>query len=776
MKKIAELLSPAGSTAAMTAAVQCGADAVYLGAGDFNARKSADNFGGELSEAVGYCHARDTKVYVTLNTMVRQDELKRLEKTIEEICLSRADGVIVQDLGVARAVRQMAPDLPLHASTQMAVHNPQGVEFLVKNGFSRVVMAREMEYAEIARCANLGAELEVFIHGALCVSCSGQCLFSSMVGGRSGNRGLCAQPCRMKYRMGDREGYLLSTKDLCSVDQLQSLLQAGADSLKIEGRLKRPEYVAQTTAAYRRLLDNISMGKKTDTGLLREAMKQMFNRGGFTEGYGLGVKDTELMYAKKPNHMGVEIGVCRKNGEVLLRESVDGKDALALLRDGRSEIPVRMSTAAKGSAALGEARKGDTLIRLVSQAQMKAAQDSFCGEFRKFPISAILRLKIGENASLTLSDGIHSVLCEGEAVQPAENKPTDPERIYSQIEKLGDTPFSLWYYSADIDPNAFVPISAINALRRRAAELLIEARLGNAHACRPMLLPEQAKIEKTQPELLCQSADPSVLRRALDSGADFAVFAPEDLRLEALENALDELPERFDLALPPVMTENTLIDTNRWANAYAARIRRVLINNISQLAPKWNAEIAGDLFLNIANGLAAEQLRHWGVESITPSVELNRTQIEAFAARRELIVYGRIPLMQLRHCPLRACTGMDGMHKSCRRCDKCAPDERINAKELIDRTGAHFPLRRIASEDGCVIQLLNSASLMLLRKSAALPAAESLRMLLDAGDPIEAITTLHRAAIDGQDPRKHPIWPEIEKMNTTTGHYFRGAE
>ncbi|MBQ3574889.1 MAG: U32 family peptidase, partial [Clostridia bacterium] len=201
MKKIPELLSPAGSAAAMVAAVQCGADAIYLGAGDFNARRNADNFGGELDAAVGYCHARGTQVYVTLNTMVRQDELSRLEKTIGEICTSGADGVIVQDIGVAKAVHQMTPTLPLHASTQLAVHNPQGVEFLVKNGFTRVVMAREMEFEEIARCAGLGAELEVFIHGALCVSCSGQCLMSSIIGGRSGNRGLCAQPCRMKYRM-----------------------------------------------------------------------------------------------------------------------------------------------------------------------------------------------------------------------------------------------------------------------------------------------------------------------------------------------------------------------------------------------------------------------------------------------------------------------------------------------------------------------------------------------------------------------------------------------
>ena len=760
----------------MVAAVQCGADAIYLGAGDFNARKSADNFGGELEGAVGYCHARGTQVYVTLNTMVRQDELSRLEKTIDEICLSGADGVIVQDIGVARAVKQMAPSLPLHASTQLAVHNPQGVEFLVKNGFTRVVMAREMEFSEIARCANLGAELEVFIHGALCVSCSGQCLMSSLIGGRSGNRGLCAQPCRMKYRMDEKEGYLLSTRDLCSLDHMQSLIQAGADSLKIEGRLKRPEYVAQTTAVYRKLLDDIRDGRRTDTAVLRREMQQMFNRGGFTTGYGPGVKDTELMFSKKPNHMGVEIGVCRKNGEVELSENIDSKDALALLRGRDTEIPVHMNASAKGYALLPEARKGDVLVRLVSNAQMKAAQELFCGEFKKFPVDITLKLITGAEAEISLSDGVHSVSCKGGTVQQAQNKPTDPERIRTQIEKTGDTPFEIRNYTAEISENAFVPVSAVNQLRRQAVEKLIEKRFGKPHEFSSLKLPPQEKYAKTQPELLVQSSNADILNRALESGADFAVYAPEDLRISALDAVLARLPERFDLALPPVMAENTLKTVNAWANSHPGRIRRVYINNISHLACEWQAETAGDMFMNIANGLSAAQMKDWGMEIITPSAELNRSQIEAFSAKKQLIVYGRLPLMQLRHCPLRAAKNIDGAHKTCRRCDAAHPDDKINAKEFIDRTGAHFPLRRIASDEGCVIQLLNSAKLMLLRKHLSLPQAEAWRMLLDADDPVEAVTALHRAAIDGENPRNHPDWQEIENMNTTTGHYFRGAE
>ena len=358
-----ELLCPAGSAPSMVAAVQCGADAVYLGAGDFNARRSADNFGGELDAAVLYCHARGVRVYVTLNTMVRQDEMARLETTIGEICRAGADGVIVQDLGVARAIRQMAPSLPLHASTQMAVHNRQGVEFLAEQGFARVVLAREMRFDEIARCAGLGAELEVFVHGALCVSCSGQCLMSSMIGGRSGNRGLCAQPCRMKYRTGGREGYFLSTRDLCGLPELSAYAQAGVDSLKIEGRLKRPEYVAATALAYRGALDALQNGAPFDVAHAEVELAQMFNRGGFTRGYGAGVRDDRLMFAERPNHMGVEIGRCKRRGEIALSAPVHAQDVLALRR-GNTDIPVKAATA-DTSVQLREARAGDALVRLV---------------------------------------------------------------------------------------------------------------------------------------------------------------------------------------------------------------------------------------------------------------------------------------------------------------------------------------------------------------------------------------------------------------------------
>ena len=764
--KMPELLCPAGSAPAMVAAVQCGADALYMGAGEFNARKSADNFGGELDSAVGYCHARNAKVYVTLNTMVRQNEMDRLEKTVEEICLSGADGVIVQDFGVAKAVKQMAPSLPLHASTQMAAHNPQAVDFLVKQGFTRVVLAREMEYEEIARCANRGAELEIFVHGALCVSCSGQCLMSSLIGGRSGNRGMCAQPCRMKYRMDDQESYLLSTRDLCGLDGLESLIQAGADSLKIEGRLKRPEYVAVTAKAYREALDNLASGKKIDLENTKITLAQMFNRGGFTRGYGFGVDDNELMYHHRPNHIGVEIGVSRKNGDVELHASADPKDAL-VLRRGSEDIPVQ-------NMNFRDARKGDKLVRLVSQQQMADAQASFAGEHKKFPMDMRLTLNVGKNAVLELDNEGKSVRVEGETVQQAMNRPADPQRIRAQMEKLGDTIFYIQNYSAAIDEMAYLPVSALNALRRTATEKLFALRMGSAHECAKLVLPKIEKNASEPVELAAQSADPEILRRALSAGADFAVFAPEDLRESALNEALERLPERFDLALPAVMAEKTLNILHAWAQKNAGRIRKTLVSNVGQLGLSWPGEVCGDAPLNIANSLSVQQLADWNIHEYTPSVELNRSQISDLGGKRQLIVYGRLTLMYLRHCPLRASRGLKGLHKACRRCDSAS--ECISDKTLTDRTGAQFPLRRIASDAGCVIQLRNSAKLMLLRKISSLPKASSWRLILDESDPVEDIVRLHAMAVAGENFRSDPAWAQIEKMNTTTGHYFRGAE
>ncbi len=774
-----ELLAPAGDESALRAAVQNGADAVYLGAGAFNARRHAGNFDGEaLDAAVRYCHARGVKVHVTLNTLVRQDEFPALLEAVRAVNASGADAVIVQDFGVARALRQVAPEIQLHASTQMAVHNRQGVAFLREQGFHRAVLARELTFPEMAECAREGIEIETFVHGALCVACSGQCLMSSLVGGRSGNRGLCAQPCRLPWKLEGHEGHLLSTRDLCGIGDLARLRDSGVASLKIEGRLKRAEYVAVTVAAYRRALDALYEGRDFDPADDRAALAQMFNRGGFTHGYGPGVAESDLMYPARPNHIGMRVGSCPRDGEALLETNLENADALALRRRNGEDVPVKLSGAAGERVRCPKARKGDALFRLVSEAQMKAARDSFDGEHRPVAVNARATLRVGQPARLWVSDGAHEAEAVGEVIQPATGRGLDVERVVAQLKKTGGTAYAMADVAVDGDPNAFCPASLLNALRRDALSALEAARTAVRRESRPALPPVVAGNNDGKPLLYAQSGDASVLRSALANGADVAVYCPEDLR------HLDDpaLPERFALALSPVMTAGALDAVNAWANANGHRISATFLSNIGQLGLEWPGERVGDYMLNAANDATVSQLNEWGLSSFTPSVELNAGQIKSLAGRTNLIMWGRVPLMHLRHCPLWAAEGMRGRHADCRHCDACPPGERLEGKSLVDRRGAAFPLHRVAmpgektGAGGCVIQVLNSVPLMPLRRLDRLPEASGWRLLLRSDEPVEAVVRVYRAALDGADFKALPEWERIDKMETTAGHYFRGVE
>ena len=778
-----ELLAPAGDEKALVAAVQNGADAVYLGTGAFNARRNAANFDGDaLDRAVAYCHARGVRVHVTLNTLVTPGELPALYDAVDAIDRSGADAVIVQDLGVARAVGRRAPRLQRHASTQMAVHNRQGVAFLARNGFDRAVLARELTFSEMAECAVQGIEIETFVHGALCVACSGQCLMSSLVGGRSGNRGLCAQPCRLPWRLDGREGYLLSTRDLCGLSDLARLRDAGVASLKIEGRMKRAEYVAVTVAAYRRALDALYEGREFDAAVERAGLLQMFNRGGFTRGYGPGVAEGDLMYPERPNHIGVAVGRCARGGEVALEADVEQADALVLRREGKDDIPVKLAGRRGERVKCPAARPGDALFRLVSAAQMNEARESWAGERRTTPVSMRAALRVGFPAKLRVSDGTHEVEAVGDVVQAATGRGLDRERTEVQLKKTGGTPYAVTGVALDADANAFCPASMLNALRRDALTALEAARTAVPREACPRPdgdVPGGGVAPRSEmpgkPLLLAQSDDVNQLTVALANGADVAVFAPSDVRREALEAVdLSPLGGRLALALPAVLTAEALDGLNAWAGRYPFAM--TFLSNIGQFALAWPGERAGDYLLNIGNGLSVEQLSEWGVDIYTPSVELTAGQAGALGGRKSLMMWGRIPLMHLRHCPLRAVEGMKGKHAACRHCDGCGPVDRLDGRAMIDRRGAAFPLKRLAMPGGCVIQVLNSVPLMPLKRLDRLPKAEGWRLLLNPGEPTEAVVKVYRTALDGADFRALPEWDIFEKMNTTAGHYFRGVE
>ena len=416
-----ELLSPAGKMLALKAAVANGADAVYLGEKEFSARKGADNFTWEeLEEALRYCHARGAKVHLTLNTLLYDRELKAFEKCVEKCAETGVDAVIVQDLGAADMIKNICPELSIHGSTQLTAANEKDVEALLNRGFSRVVLSRELSWREVEKIyKNTNAELEVFAHGALCVSFSGKCLMTSFIGGRSGNRGMCAQPCRQCYFSEGKRGFFLSPRDLCLADEIKLLSQVGVSSLKIEGRMKSPEYVAAVTRIYRKYIDNPLPLSQDD----EDSLKKIFVRGdGFTKAYFKEINTPQMMnYSISNDKLS-----SRADSEALARERQSYREGF---------------------------------------------------ENKKLDISAFLKVKKGIPSSLTLTDRDgNSVTSYGDIPEKAIHVAINEESARERIDKFGQTIFALKEFNCEIDENLSLSAASLNKLRRDGAAFLYNKR------------------------------------------------------------------------------------------------------------------------------------------------------------------------------------------------------------------------------------------------------------------------------------------------------------
>ena len=420
MKNKLELLAPAGKWESLVAAVQNGADAVYLGEQSFSARKNAVNFTWEeIRKAVRYCHIRGVRVFLALNTLIGEDELPLFEKAVVKAAETGVDALIIQDLGAAKIAKTVCPDMPIHASTQLTASNVYDVKDFQDRGFSRVVLSRELSEKEINHIyTETGAEIEAFAHGALCISFSGKCLMSSFIGGRSGNRGMCAQPCRQMYFCGKNKGYLLSPRDLCLADDLEKMADAGVRSFKIEGRMKSPEYVATVTGIYRKYLDSFNNLSIED----EDKLKKIFVRGdGFTRAYFAGQNTPEMM------------------NYTLSNDNISSRADDSVLKEARASF-----------------REGV--------------------ENKKIPVDASLKLQYGNPSLLTLSDGEFTAEVFGSEGESAQNTPLSEERARAQIGKMGQTPFELHKFEFSADENITLPVSELNRLRRECAELLQNKR------------------------------------------------------------------------------------------------------------------------------------------------------------------------------------------------------------------------------------------------------------------------------------------------------------
>ncbi len=497
-----ELLSPAGNMECLKAAIEGGCDAVYLGGYAFGARSFAGNFSNEeLIEAISYAHLYGVKVYVTVNTLVYESEVELFLNYIDFLYQNNVDAIIIQDLGMMDLIHQTYPDLEIHASTQMHIHNIEGVKAVEQIGLSRVVLARETDINTIRHIKeNCKIELEIFAHGALCFCYSGQCLMSSMIGGRSGNRGTCSQCCRMPYTLYNQEkpinqdAYVLSPKDLNTLENIGQLIEIGVDSIKIEGRMKRPEYVYYVTHLYRKAIDDYNNGNKIIiTEQEQNTLKKLFHRE-FTKGYLFDEEDKNWLNPARPNHIGIKIGevISYDKGMVTCKLSypVHQNDGIRILGhyedNGCILNKIYQNKKLTNQGRIGDtisfALKGnfkpkDTLVLTSDSHDLEEIQKKIKERTRKIPIEGEIELKVGKCIRYQVTDGIHKITVIGKIpVMTSQNAPLTTKRIEEQLNKLGDTIYTLQNLEIHMEDHIFVPIQELNQIRRTSIEELNQKR------------------------------------------------------------------------------------------------------------------------------------------------------------------------------------------------------------------------------------------------------------------------------------------------------------
>ena len=586
-----ELLSPAGSRAALEAAVQSGADAVYMGFGAFNARRNAKNFTDEeFADAVAYCHLRGVRVFLTLNTLLTDRELPQAAEVLRKASRMGVDAVLVQDWGVLTLAQAVTPDLPIHASTQMSLFTSGGARWAERLGMERVVLARELSREDIANvCRNCGAEIEVFVHGALCMCYSGQCTMSALIGQRSGNRGACAQPCRLPYGVNGpcKNQFPLSLKDANLSAYLQELGDMGVACLKLEGRMKRPEYVAVITSIYRRLIDE----KRSPTAEESRALEQAFSRSGFTDGY----------YRR---------------------------------RKGPAMFGTRPENAPEPKELFSEARK------LYEN-----------GEHKQIDLSLRATIWADEASTLTASDGVHTVTVTGPVPEAARNRALTASDVAERLQKTGGTVFRCKAAEVSVGEGLMLTAAAINGLRRDALEALAAARTAvpQRRSLPTPALPEQETFSPAAPKLTCSIARLDQLTETLADDAEM-IYVP----IELLPGLTDYRGRaKLCAVLPRVWRDGDEAGFRKILETTPA-LSAVSIGNAGHMAITEGLplEKRGDFGLNVFNSRAVAFWQGQELDSVTVSFELRHQQVRELRKYLpcEGIVYGRLPLMITENC------------------------------------------------------------------------------------------------------------------------------
>lgn len=682
MNKKVEILSPAGSYESLKAAIAAGADAVYIGGTRFGARAYANNLTEEeLLEAIDYVHLHGRKIYLTINTLLKEHELyNELYDYLLPYYKQGIDAVIVQDIGVLTYIKEQFPDLPIHASTQMTITNVLGAQFLKSLGAERIVTAREMQLSEIEEIAkNTDVEIESFVHGALCYCYSGQCLYSSLIGGRSGNRGQCAQPCRLPYRTDNQKDtqYVLSLKDICTLEYIPELVEAGIDSFKIEGRMKKPEYVALVTAMYRKYVDlYLKCGKKAFRveEKDREMLMDLYNRGGSHGGYYHTKNGREMLSLERPNHAGVpalQVMKC-KGRNVTVKALVDiHKGDVIELPDGAENFTFGMDVL-KGQTTTITTHKNQKfsqdhiLNRTRNESLLQWIKASIIDSKSKMKINGQLKLSVKEAARLVIEYQDITVEVAGEKAQEAVNQPMNAERVEKQMRKTGNTLYEFDKLQIELDGNLFMPMQALNELRRTGIEALEKQILlsfrrtekqkvlhtdesEKTHNSMPMYVYVE-NLEQWEEALNFDYAE----RIYLDCNALNKAWA--NLDIPNIIDRTHKSGKQIYLGMPHIFRKETILKYEEaYDNIMKASWDGVLIRNYESYAflknHGYSGKIVTDYNLYQFNKYAKEFWKNEMIESTTAPLELNFKELkEVGVENSELVVYGYFPMMVSAQC------------------------------------------------------------------------------------------------------------------------------
>lgn len=799
-----ELLAPVGSFEALKAAVQNGANAVYLGGKDFGARASANNFDrDELKEAVKYAHIRGVQVFVTTNTLRKENEIEDFLEYAKFLYDIDVDAIILQDIGMARLIKRELPDFELHASTQMVAHSLEDVKYLESVGFDRVVLAREVTVEEIKYiCDNCKADIEVFVHGALCVCYSGQCLMSSMIGNRSGNRGRCAQPCRQRYELIDvytgevvnsNGDYLLSPRDLNAIEEIDKVIDAGVHSLKIEGRMKRPEYVATVIDGYRKTIDEyLATNKLNVSDETINDLYTIFNRK-FTKGLLLGDVGKDMMNSQLPNNQGLYVGTVvdynkkAKRLKIKLANTLKKGDGINLgggtigriIKNGNIE-----TIGYKGETIeldfVGEARKGQIVFKTSDSELMDRVQATFTQdkEFVKNIIDAKITIKLGQKPILTLKDR-HSneATIEGDKiVEEAMKVALSKEKVETQLRKLGNTPYELDLLEIELDDNVSLPISLLNQMRRDCIELLDKERVSIKNRKYKNKIVKYKPVQynrNKQQEISVKVKNLEQLESALECGLDRIYYEDTNTIDKAMRLAM-KYNKKVTYSAPRIIRNK---EYNHLAKANNAGVESVQVGNYGSIDYFKDKKLNIDYYLNAFNSETINYYKEIGADTLCISQELNINEIKETIKYTDIniesVVYGYTPLMITEYCP------MGVIVRDCKK-DKRVAKCKESIYALRNSKGDEF---RVSQDIFCRSTIYNSnvtcmldnlyelheIGINVLRLDFTLEDKETVKEVIEAYQ--EVLSNDYKLAT-----KATKLYNKLDEKGTTAGHYYKGVE